>query len=63
MQNLGTLDNQYTLLSVKHQEKYGTYYYARHNETNINYIIDIKNTENNENNNNIPANEINIKSP
>ena len=57
MQNLGTL-TQYTLLSVKDQGESGIYYCAKHNETNINYIIYIQNAQNN--NNNIPANEINI---
>ena len=42
MENLGTLNNQYTLLKVKRMEPYRVYFVARHDETNTNYIIKTK---------------------
>ena len=62
MQNLGILDEQYTILSVRHSEFIRLYYNAKHNQTNVNYIIEIKRPGNNHelHHDNFPANEINI---
>ena len=53
MQNLGNLNNQYTLLSVKYGDPPIIAYTARHNQNNNNYIIEFRNNE-------ISAIEINI---
>ena len=53
MQNLGNLNNQYTLLSIKYSDTTGIAYSTRHNQNNNNYIIEFLNDE-------FPANEINI---
>ena len=61
MQNLGTLDNQYTIISLASDDIYRIYYAARGNQNQINYIIAIEGNNNDDNNNNdFPANEINI---
>jgi len=59
MQNLGTLDNQYTIISLASDDIYRIYYAARGNQNQINYIIAIEGN-NHDNNNDFPANEINI---
>ena len=53
MQNLGNLNNQYTLLSIKYRDNTCIAYSTRHNQNNNNYIIEFRD-------NKIPANEINI---
>ena len=53
MQNLGNLNNQYTLLSRKYIDSTCIGYSARHNQNNNNFIIEFRDNE-------IPANEINI---
>ena len=57
MANLGTIDNQYVLLSVKLDDII-TSYVARSNQDNNNYIIEIMN--NGIQNPNFPANQANI---
>ena len=42
MQNLGTLDNEYTILSIKSEDAPRIYYTARNNQNQNNYIIEIK---------------------
>ena len=58
MANLGTIDNQYVLLSVKSDNFITTSYVARSNQDNNNYIIEIMN--NGIQNPNFPANQVNI---
>ena len=53
MQNLGTIDNIYTILSIKSQEQLSDTYSVRNNETQLNYLIEVFKD-------NIPPNEINI---
>ena len=53
MQNLGNLNNQYTLLSKKYGNDRVKAYSAIHNQNHNNYIIEFRDNE-------IPANEINI---
>ena len=53
MQNLGTIDNTYTILANKDEDSFSKTYLVRHNQTNINYLIEVFT-------NNIPANLINI---
>jgi len=62
MQNLGTLDDQYTILSKKAEESIRIYYVAKHNKTNTEYIIEIKNDKYKFNNShdNFPDKDINI---
>ena len=57
MQNLGTLDDQYTILSLKYNTGFRRGYHARQNQNQNDYLIELPI------NNNIdafPANEINI---
>ena len=58
MQNLGTLDNRFTILTNFRNDLDRKYYTAEDNQNNINRIIVVKNNVNN--NNNFPANEINV---
>ena len=61
MQNLGNLDNQYTILGLKRYDMNINYYNARHEQTQINYIIEIPRIQDNDdNNNNYPIVDINI---
>ena len=60
MQNLGTLDNRYTLLRLILNDADRDYYTGRDNENQNNYIIAIKVNNPGNNNNDFPANEINI---
>ena len=60
MQNLGTLDNRYTLLLLAFDNINRSYYIARDNQNQIQYIIAIKGNNPDDNNNDFPANEINI---
>ena len=60
MQNLGTLDNRYTLLLLAFNNINRSYYIARDNQNQIQYIIAIKGNNPDDNNNDFPANEINI---
>ena len=61
MQNLGTLDNQYTIIRLILNDIYRIYYAAKDNQNQINCIIAIKeNNNDDDNNNDFPANEINI---
>ena len=61
MQNLGNLDNQYTILGLKRYDMNINYYNARHEQTQINYIIEIPRIQDNDNNNNnFPIVNINI---
>ena len=61
MQNLGILDNQYIILSIKSEESRRIYYVAKNIQTNTNYIIEIKRNNGGGNaNDNFPANEVNI---
>ena len=53
MQNLGNLNNQYTLLSKKYEHYRVKAYSAIHNQNHNTYIIEFRKNE-------IPANEINI---
>ena len=53
MQNLGNLDNQSTILGLKNDDFLTIYYNARHDQTHINYIIEIpREQDNNDNNHN-----------
>ena len=52
MQNLGNLDNQYTILGLKRYDMNINYYNARHEQTQINYIIEIPRIQDNDDNNN-----------
>ena len=56
MQNLGIINNEYTIISRKHQDSSRISYLAIHNQTKINYIIEFKT----QNVLNFPANELNI---
>ena len=58
MQNLGTLDHHYTILSEKTFDLLRTYYTARNNENQNICIIEIK--RDNNNNDNFPAQETQI---
>ena len=61
MQNLGNLDNQFTILGLKNESSFINYYSARHDQTQINYIIEIpKEQDNDNNNNNFHISDINI---
>ena len=60
MQNLGTLDDRYTLLLLAFNNINRSYYIARDNQNQIQYIIAIKGNNPDDNNNDFPANEINI---
>ena len=60
MQNLGTLDNRYTILRLISNDADRNYYAGRDNENQNNYIIVIKVNNPGGNNNDFPANEINI---
>ena len=60
MQNLGTLDNRYTLLRLILNDADRDYYTGRDNDNQNNYIIAIKVDNPVNNNNDFPANEINI---
>ena len=60
MQNLGTLDNRYTIISLVLNNINRSYYTAKDNQNDIRYIIAIKENNPNDNNNDFPANEINI---
>ena len=62
MQNLGNLDNQYTILGLKRYDMNINYYNARHEQTQINYIIEIPRIQDNDDNNNnyYPIVDINI---
>ncbi len=53
MQNLGTIDNIYSILEIKNEEPSFTTYSVIHNQTQVNYLIDVFNDH-------IPANMINI---
>ncbi len=53
MHNLVTIDNTYTILANKDEDSFSITYLVRHNQTNINYLIEVFT-------NNIPANLINI---
>ena len=53
MQNLGTIDNTYTILEIKDNGLFSITYLARHNQTNVNYLIEVFRP-------NIPDNLINI---
>ena len=53
MQNLGTIDNTYTILSLKHNGGVFKTYSVRHNQTQVLYLIEVYQ-------NNIPANLMNI---
>ena len=53
MQNLGTINNNYTILSKKGENSYSSYYTVRHNKTNVNYLIEVYKED-------IPANLIKI---
>ena len=53
MQNLGTIDNIYSILEIKNREPSFTTYSVIHNQTQVNYLIDVFNDH-------IPANMINI---
>ena len=57
MQNLGTLDNQYTILSLKYNTGFRRGYHARQNQNQNDYLIELPI---NNNINAFPANEINI---
>ena len=63
MQNLGNLDNHYTLISLKFEDAYN-FYYVGQNQNHNDFIIEIPrseiNNDNDDNNNNIPANDFNI---
>ena len=59
MQNLGTLANQYIILSEKRYDFSRIYYSAINNQNQKNCIIEIKREDNN-NNDNFPAQEIQI---
>ncbi len=60
MQNLGTLDNRYTILRLISNDADRDYYAGRDNENQNNYIIAIKVNNPGGNDNDFPANEINI---
>ena len=61
MQNLGTLDNRYTLLLLAFNNINRSYYIARDNQNQFNFIIVIKRNDNHDDNNNdFPVNEINL---
>jgi len=60
MQNLGTLDNRYTIIRLISDDADRNYYAGRDNENQNNYIIVIKVNIPGGNNNDFPANEINI---
>ena len=64
MQNLGILDNQYILISLKSEDAFNFYYAARDNQNQNDFIIEIRtnqiNKDNNKKINNIPANDFNI---
>lgn len=65
MISFGTLDNQYHLLYLKHETKTRQFYVARHDQTLINYIIEIRKIQDDNNNGNnvydiFPINEVNI---
>ena len=53
MQNLETIDNIYSILEIKNREPSFTTYSVIHNQTQVNYLIDVFNDH-------IPANMINI---
>ncbi len=53
MQNLETIDNIYSILEIKNEEPSFTTYSVIHNQTQVNYLIDVFNDH-------IPANMINI---
>ena len=53
MQNLETIDNIYSILQKKNKEPSFTTYSVIHNQTQVNYLIDVFNDH-------IPANMINI---
>ena len=53
MQNLGTIDNTYTILSIKNTEGPYATYRVRHNQTNNLHLIDVYRNQ-------IPANLMNI---
>jgi len=57
MQNLGTLDDQYTILSLKYNTGFRRGYHARQNQNQNDYLIELPI---NNNINAFPANEINI---
>ena len=61
MQNLGTLAQQYTILSVKREDNIRIYYNAINNQNQNNCIIEIKGDAKN-NNDNFPAQETKILS-
>ena len=62
MQSLGNLDNQYIILGLKRDDMNINYYNARHEQTQINYIIEIPRMQDNDDNNNynFPIVDINI---
>jgi len=49
MNNLGNLDNQFTILGLKNNDFLINYYNARHDQTQINYIIEIPRRQDNNN--------------
>ena len=62
MQNLGNLDNHYTLISLKFEDAYN-FYYVGQNQNHNDFIIEIPRSEinnDNDDNNNIPTNDFNI---
>ena len=60
MQNLGNLDNEYTILANLSTDYDRVYYLGIHNQTKVNYIIVIKKDNTNDQDNNFSANEINV---
>ena len=61
MENLGTLDNRYTIIALINCDMNRNYYIARDNQNQFNFIIVIKRNDNHDDNNNdFQANEINI---
>ena len=55
--NLGNIDNQYTIRSIKHEDFNRTSCVARNNQTQIDYIIELSKGPVNDN---FPANELMI---
>ena len=64
MQNLGILDKQYVLISLKDEDAFNFYYVARDIQNQNDFIIEIRKNQINNNNinkiNNIPSNDFNI---
>ena len=56
MQNLGILDKQYVLISLKDEDTFNFYYVARDIQNQNDFIIEIRKNQIN----NIPSNDFNI---